>query len=103
MSCYVKALKQSYKWDSERGVAVFPDGIEYTAGELIELSKGGLDPRDMETVRAIHKVKKVFNGEIINSGTSVHPEQRDELHKRNYWNFLMYFSRGKNGNCKKSA
>jgi hypothetical protein len=60
---YVPALSMSYTWT--KGRALFPDGVTYTAPELIELASKTERPED---IRKLHMVKKIFNGEILQSG-----------------------------------
>jgi hypothetical protein len=53
-------LAQTYLYDGE--TLQFEDGIEYTMKEALLLSSG--DPIKSE-VLAVHRTKKLFNGEII--------------------------------------
>lgn len=59
---YVKALKQSYVVDEKTGDLVFDDGTRYTLAEALELSRRRAKGRD---IRAVHTIKKVFDGEIV--------------------------------------
>lgn len=53
-----KALGLSYTWNG--GPLVFEDGVRYTVAEAIHLSSAG-----DETLRAVHLVKKMFDGQVI--------------------------------------
>jgi len=59
---YVKALGQSYAVDEKTGDLVFADGIRYTVAEALELARGGAKTG---TIRAVHQIKKLFDGEIV--------------------------------------
>ena len=54
-----EALQMTY--DYRDGVLIFTDGVKYSVHEAILLSKGKLNDHDL---RAIHHVKKAFDGEI---------------------------------------
>ena len=54
-----ESLQMTY--DYRDGVLIFTDGVKYTVHEAVLLSKGKLNDDDF---RAIHHVKKVFDGEI---------------------------------------
>ena len=57
-----EALQMTY--DYRDGVLIFTDGVKYTVHEAVILSKGKLNNDDL---RAIHHVKKAFDGEIEDS------------------------------------
>jgi len=57
-----KSLGLSYTYDPENAVLRFEDGVDYTAAEALSLSRPGIIPADL---RAIHRVKKAFDGEIL--------------------------------------
>jgi len=56
---WVEALQMTY--DYRDGVLIFTDGVKYTVHEAVLLSKGKLNDHDL---RALHHVKKIFDGEI---------------------------------------
>ena len=57
---YVPAIGQSYTFKDGR--AVFDDGVVYTFEEMMHLSERRAAGEDL---KAIHIVKKAFDGEII--------------------------------------
>jgi len=58
---YVKALNLSYRYNPDEGKIVFEDGVHYTVYEALYLSRTRANE---ETIRAIHKIKGVFNAGI---------------------------------------
>jgi hypothetical protein len=52
----------SYDYHPETGMIVFTDGVKYTLEEFMILAKGRLS--DDDAIRAIHQVKKTFDGVI---------------------------------------
>ena len=62
---FVKSLDQSYTWDDGRGAMVFEDGVSYSVSELLAYSKRDTSPEDQ---RAIHNVKKIFDGVLVEKG-----------------------------------
>ena len=65
MRQFVKALSQHYIFDADNCVLIFDDGIRYTTDEAIIISKGV--PRNAD-LRAIHQIKKIFDGEVVGIG-----------------------------------
>jgi hypothetical protein len=59
---YVKALGQYYIWDADNGLLCFDDGVIYTGYESILLAEGKPDDED---IRAVHAIKKIFDGQLI--------------------------------------
>jgi len=59
---YSRQLNLHYSYDPREMVLIFDDGVKYTLNEALVLSRGGAKKNDLE---AIHKVKAVFHGEII--------------------------------------
>lgn len=57
---FSKTLNQNMSIDKERGTAVFDDGTAYNRKEMRLLS--GQSP---EMLVAVHKVKNLFNGEVV--------------------------------------
>lgn len=65
---YSKALRQSYTL-LESGHLQFEDGVKYTIAEALHLSTAS-----DQDIRAIHYVKKQFNGELIIKGVNDGPQ-----------------------------
>ena len=59
---YARPLGLHYSYDPRDLVLVFDDGVKYTLKEAVILAKGGAKENDL---RAIHKVKAVFFGEVL--------------------------------------
>ena len=59
---YSRQLNLHYSYDPRDMVLIFDDGVKYTLNEALVLSRGGAKKDD---VRAIHKVKSAFFGEIV--------------------------------------
>lgn len=57
---YVPALSLHYKYYN--GKAVFEDGVEYSLAEMLFLARTRARG---ETLVAVHKVKKIFDGVIL--------------------------------------
>lgn len=56
----VKALGMSYEFRG--GKMIFSDGVEYSINEAATMARDRLTDDD---IRAIHLVKKLFDGEIV--------------------------------------
>lgn len=61
---YVPALRMSYRYDLSPSVLIltFDDGVSYTLAESLTLARGNPSPED---IRAVHYVKKLFDGDIL--------------------------------------
>ena len=55
----------------------FSDGVKYTIAEAMELSRA-----DGDTVRAVHLVKKLFDGELIIKGVNDHAPGISRMYPR---------------------
>ena len=62
---YSKDLDLEYVFDGD--TLTFVDGVTYSIPEALHLSQTGASP---QTIRAIHRVKKAFDGEILVPGTN---------------------------------
>lgn len=58
----------TYRYDYETGLFTFPDGVQYTLREALHISKTALT---MEDVEAIHKVKNIFDGQVLDGTEEV--------------------------------
>lgn len=62
---FVPALGQEYEFRD--GKMIFPDGVEYSLAEALTMAKDlSLTDRD---IQAIHAVKKLFDGRIVDLTT----------------------------------
>jgi hypothetical protein len=64
---HVKSLNQSYSFDSRTGLATFEDGVKYSAAEMVHVAHTGGSDVD---IRALHLIKKLFDGEIVVPGVN---------------------------------
>lgn len=73
---YVAALNQSYQFTGN-GI-LFEDGIEYTIHEAVAIARGDCTDED---IRAIHAVKRIFDGMIIayNDGMIVRKRDLEDI------------------------
>jgi hypothetical protein len=65
---YSRALDQHYEFDGQK--LTFEDGISYTLAEAVEVAKKA---RRDEDVRAVHLVKRVFDGEVLDDTRRLTP------------------------------
>jgi hypothetical protein len=77
---FVPALDQNYRYQDNRKILEFDDGTEYTLREAAIIAKG--KPND-DDLRAIHLVKRIFDGVVITE-----QEEKD----------FILFREGDNGN-----
>lgn len=60
-------MKKFYRYDPLNGELSFEDSISYTLREAVLLAKSKPSPR---TLRALHDLKGVFDGEVYSYGKS---------------------------------
>jgi hypothetical protein len=58
---YARVLNLNYRYNPEEGELTFEDGVKYSVWEALYLSRTRASE---ETIRAIHKIKGVFNAGI---------------------------------------
>lgn len=92
---YVPALDMHYEFDAETGLASFDDGVIYGVGEMIILSS---EKVDTYTARAVHLIKKHFNGKLLTESESIRPTREDYARKRKQryerWTATGFFTKG---------
>lgn len=76
----VPCIRESYTYNPVTGIFEFTDGVKYTLAEAVELSKGCAGA---ETIRAVHRVKRIFDG-VIEGFPSVTPqtEKTEKIEKK---------------------
>jgi hypothetical protein len=65
-----KILNKSYLYNPQRQILTFEDNISYTLREAVLIAKSS--PTALTAV-ALHKLKEVFDGEIIDYGQKENP------------------------------